>query len=470
MTARERRSPRRPAPRGRPFGMAVLGLVFAAVAHAQPAPSGGTGAMAGVAAAGSAMPPAGSDAATQTKAQAPLRRLALSVQYRGRLEGTSGLGVVGGADDAYYLNRLRLDARAQAAPWLALFGQVQDARVAGYALGPAPTVHVNHADLRQGYVEVGRAGSPGVLVRVGRQDISLGEQRLLGGLDWTNTARAFDAVRATLTRPGLRADVFVAAVVVPAPRRADRRRTDERLYAAYLALDQAVPRGLLEPYLVVKDMDEAIGERGDRGDGRTVTIGFRSAGTLRGGVDYSLEHAWQRGWLASDRVSARAGHVRAGWRPGGVPWALRLVGEVNHASGDRASGDGRRGTFDQLYPTNHAKYGIADIMGWRNMRDAMAGVDLRPHPRVTLTADVHGLWLATTNDGLYAAGGGRLLLNRAATSRRVATELDVQVQVRATRRLAVAGGVAYVRSGGYLVQTTGGGVLWAPHVMWTLQF
>ena len=106
--------------------------------------------------------------------------------------------------------------------------------------------------------------------------------------------------------------------------------------------------------------------------------------------------AVQTGSLGADSVQAWAGHwqLRAG-APTRVP--LGLTGEYNYASGDADPTDGTRGTFDQLYPTGHDKYGLADQVGWRNIHHLRAGVELTPIKAVLLTAQL----------SLVVAGGAR---------------------------------------------------------------
>lgn len=402
---------------------------------------------------------------------APPKAVQLAVVYRGRAEGGDGYAAVKGADDGYYLNRVRLEATVTATPWIRGFAQVQDAETIGYDTAPAaPATHVNRFDLRQGYVELGRTGKAGVIARVGRQEFIFGEQRLMGGGDWNNTARAFDAARVSAFRPGVKLDAFVASVVAVTPAGVDRRRTDEFVYGAYLAFDRLVPKGVVEPYVIVKELDTVASEAGVAGAGRIYTAGARVAGKVRGGFDYSLEQAWQRGTLSTDAVDATAGAYRLGWTPAGWPAALRFVGEFNYATGDTLTGDGRRQTFDQLYPTNHGKYGIVDVMGWRNMRDTMAGIEFSPVRRVKVSADIHRLSLGTAQDGLYVDGGARRLLNRKALSRDVGTEFDVQSTFALTAKIGISAGVGYLAAGDYLVETTGGGSVWFPYAMWNVRF
>lgn len=459
--------PTTPAPAPTPAPAAPVGASVAPVTPAAAAVDGVVlppKAVAGTSVAVAPDPP-------QTAKPVPPKAVQVAVVYRGRAEGGAGYAAVNGADDGYYLNRVRLEATVTATPWLRGFAQVQDAEMVGYDVSPtAPATHVNRFDLRQGYVELGRNGKAGVIARVGRQEFIFGEQRLMGGGDWNNTARAFDAARVSLFRPGVKVDAFVATVVTVTPFDVDRRRTDEFVYGGYAAFDRIVPKGVVEPYVIVKELDAVASEAGVAGTGRFYTMGARAAGKIPGGFDYSVEHAWQRGSLSTDTVDAMAGAYRLGWTPAGWPMKARFIGEFNHATGDTLAGDGRRQTFDQLYPTNHGKYGIVDVMGWRNMRDAMAGVEFMPSRRVKVNADLHRLTLATTEDGLYVDGGTRRLLNRKATNGDVGMEFDVQSTFTLTPKVAFSAGFGRLVSGDYLDRTTGGGSVWFPYAMWNVRF
>src|SRR6202022_2539710 len=130
-------------------------------------------------------------------------------------------------------------------------------------------------------------------------------------------------------------------------------------------------------------------------------IGTRWAGKIRTRLDYNTEVALQRGSLGSDRISAWAGHwLFGGTLPAGHR-SYRIFGEYNYASGDKTPGDGTRGTFDQLYPPGHDKYGLADQVGWRNIHDVRTGMEVRPQAKLLLTGSYHSYWLAAAPGGLY---------------------------------------------------------------------
>jgi len=398
------------------------------------------------------------------------RWIKVGVQYRGRAEGPDGLSAVNGRDDGYYLNRIRLDATLVATPWLRTFVQVQDSQTLGFNTATQPLTMTNTFDLRQAYVDVQPRTTSGVAFRIGRQELGYGEQRLIGSADWNNTARTFDAVRATIYGPRGKVDAFAASVVRVEQGGFDRRRTDERLYGTAANVPIGRLKGAIEPYVFVKHSDLVAGELGARGEGRVYAPGTRLAGLLPNRMDLVAEIVVERGTLAGQPLAAWAGHYALGWVVTRSPKRPRVFVEFNHASGDIDAADGRRQTFDQFYPTNHAKYGLVDQVGWRNMRDAAVGFDLAPRPKVKLTTTLHRVHLATTADGLYGASGTRTVFNPRATSRHVGTELGMAVSYAFSKELLLGAGVGYLVPGAFLEQSTAATSLWVPYVTWNVKF
>ena len=230
-----------------------------------------------------------------------------------------------------------------------------------------PTIHTNTVDLRQGYMEMFRPGRSSVGVRVGRQALAYGNERMVGALEWTNTSRAFDAVKGWWSNDVWRIEAFAASVVQIEQDRFDRRRSGETFLGTVASASGLIRGGVVEPYLFVKNSDALSGEFGSSGPGTIYTMGARAVGILPRRLDYSVEMAWQTGHRADDDIKAWAGHYALGWMVTDSASKPRVAIEYNHASGDDDPSDGHTGTFDQLYPTNHFKYGTADLLGWRNM-------------------------------------------------------------------------------------------------------
>ena len=139
--------------------------------------------------------------------------LRLTGEYRIRFEALEGNAFKPNNDDAYGLGRARVNTTLMPAPWMKLQFQGQDAQVWGRNSKPDAPPYEDTFDVRQAYVEIGGVEDSKFGLRVGRQELYFGEQRLIGHLNWTNTARSFDAVRASYRSKSYRVDAFAASVV-----------------------------------------------------------------------------------------------------------------------------------------------------------------------------------------------------------------------------------------------------------------
>jgi hypothetical protein len=390
-------------------------------------------------------------------------------EFRERLEGFENAGFTSTRDDLYWLSRLRLNASVTASPLLSFQVQAQDARVGKKTVGPTGTPFSAPFDLRQGYADVGSARTP-VAVRLGRQELAYGEQRLVGHVSWTNAARTFDGAKVTFRTPAFQVDAFGASVVRILDGEFDKSGNGNRFAGAYATTARLIPQASVEPYFLWRRDVNLRAELGALGELSSSTVGVRVAGRLPARLDYGVEMALQRGGLASDEVRAWAGHWQLRESLPGAG-AVKLVGEYNFASGDADPADGVRGTFDQLYPTPHDKYGLADQVGWKNVHHARAGLELTPFRGLPLTANYHSWWLVEPRDGLYTAASAPIArVITGALNRHVGQELDIQAARAITPQIQLAAGYAHIFTGAFLDEATPGASYSHPYVMVTYVF
>jgi hypothetical protein len=379
-------------------------------------------------------------------------------EYRLRWEGRTGIaGATTNDEDGYALSRLRLDLTFKLGDHWKIFVQGQDSQAFDYAANPDPTSVENDFDLRQAYVEYRQREKTGWSLRAGRQELSYDDQRLVGPLNWGNTARSFDAVKLTYADARLAVDAFASSVVAIQDGAFDRHLDGQNFYGSHASFFKAVPKAELDAYVFWKTAPRVLDERGRAGDADTVTFGARLAGKLSDRADYAVDLMGQRGSFAGDSIRGAAAHGRASYAPWGAASAPRLRAEYDYASGDTSPGDGVRGTFDQLYPTNHDKYGIIDQVGFRNLHDARVGVTEKVNARLTVEADYNAFWLAHRRDGLYNAAG--LLVARVpggASSAYVASEFDVVANFTVREGVTLGAGYGHWFPGAFWTEATPG--------------
>ncbi len=397
-------------------------------------------------------------------------------ELRGRFEGVNATDFRPDTGDHYYLHRIRLDLQVRPAPGLAFVFQPQYTEAPGFRTPVAGNVE-DHFDFHQAFAEFvhGAKDAPQYGVRVGRQEINFGAQRLIGSANWGNTSRANDAVRLFREDTVMRVDLFASTVVQTQQYKLDRFKPDVQLQGGQVAWKKLLPGGLLETYMFRKiakrENGEALPGQGARA-GRTdlFTPGLRAIGKLPRRFDYNLEVAFQAGKLGTSPHRAWAGYWEIGYRVAESPRAPRLLGGYSHASGDRNPGDGKTHTFDQLYPTNHAFYGWANRTSWRNMHEALLGVDLRPVKGMVVNLQYHSLWLASTQDYFYNFNGRPVLRNLNATSTHLYHEADLNLTWDLHKRLQVIIGYTHVFPSAFLRQSTPGAHTVVPYIQWRSVF
>jgi hypothetical protein len=206
------------------------------------------------------------------------------------------------------------------------------------------------------------------------------------------------------------------------------------------------------------------------GDSRLVTIGSRAIVKAAPAIEANADVAVQHGDVAGDALNAWAVHTGVAWTPAEMGLKPRFSTEYNFATGDATPGDGRRGTFDQVYAANHNRYGLVDAIGWRNMHHAGGMVEVSPGRKLKVGAGLHYFALATVADGLYSAAGARVILNRDATSRSIGWETDGWVNYAISKELSVSAGLGALYSGEYLRQSSDIETFWGPYVSWNVKF
>ena len=399
--------------------------------------------------------------------------LQFSGSDRVRAEDQEDLGFKPNHSDFHVLNQLWLGVAIRPVSWLSFFGQAQDSRIFLNGVVASKPPYENTWDIHQAWVQLGDAEKYPVTVRVGRQELNFGEQRLVGAAPWLNAPRIFDAALATLRFSGVRVDAFASSVVNPVDGRMDHHKQGNPFYGLYSTFGKLIPKASVEPYLfwrlapVGYAAPYANGSKGSLNEG---TFGVRIAGNLPLRFDYGTEMARQDGSLGSKTIGAWAGHWTAG-RTFEAPLKPRLFVEYNYASGTANPSGNSIGTFDQLYPSGHDKFGETDQVGWRNIRDLRTGIDTKPLRRLTVSGIYHNFWLANAHDALYAATGAVVAKSLTGTAgTHVGQEADIEGLYKWNKAVQFGLGYGHVFTGEFLKKTTNGKDYSYPYVLTSYAF
>lgn len=384
-------------------------------------------------------------------------------------------------DDIFVLNRFRIGLAFKPEDWLKFYVQGQDAHEwfsdRPNIPGQLGAEGDDNFDLRQAYVQIGPKNLNGT---VGRQVLLYGDERLIGPGEWTNFTRTFDAAKFHYEQPKFSIDLFASTPVYIFRDSFDQSdlfngsETHRNLvftgayasttaiqpitlegYALYLHEDNTTP--LVSTVPPISYPGTTLSIPGTSTDFVTLGTRVKSDPKKLHGWEFDGEFAFQAGQVSDLDLLACALHIGGGYTFQKCPWKPRLYFEYNFATGDDNPTDGDIGTFQNLFPSNHNKYGVMDLFAWQNLSSPDVRLKVQPLKQVSLETAFYSYWLADTNDAWYRANGTTKVrpLTPAArdASSYAGSEIDFLVTYQPVKFLSFWAGYSHFFAGDYLNAT-----------------
>ena len=371
---------------------------------------------------------------------------------RWRTESWRNFAFVDARDDVFSLLRVFGHTDWKFGNHVRLYLEGRTAHAWGRTLpGLSRTVDVDEFDIWNTFLE-GRFSAAGheVTITGGRQELEFGRQRLVSPLDWVNTRRIFDGVRATVTSRDQRwtFDGFWTRPVRVrkyAFNATNVEQTFSGVYGTYRHSSAA-----MDGYLLVHTI------AGDTGSATPGTTRFTAGGRMATATDRPLRFEGETAlqWGEARGRDIRAWMVSLGprytWRTTSAPW---LGVGYDYATGDPDAGDDQAETFDQLFPLGHGFLGFIDLVGRQNVNVVVLQTGFWPaRDTLSVAVDLHVIRLAEAADALYGAGGNAFRTGTAGETD-VGQELDLTVAWRAALRATLQSGFHWFSAGRFLERT-----------------
>lgn len=278
--------------------------------------------------------------------------------------------------------------------------------VGGYTSGwtgsPPPTQD-DPLDVLQAYAETSlRLSSARLLIRAGRQELTLGSSRLVSVRESPNLRRAFDGIRATWVRSeDTRVDAFVVRPVFPDDGIFDDRSASAQSFWGLYATSTPAAlggSGLDAYYLGLRRDDASFAQ----GQGRELrhSVGLRVFGE-GGNWDWNFEGVWQWGSFGAASIHAWTLSSDTGYTLSNLPLSPRVGLKTDAISGDRDPLDGTLGTFNPLFP-KLPYFSEANLATPANLLDVQPSVTLSLTNRLSFSVSWNALWKYARADAFYS--------------------------------------------------------------------
>jgi Alginate export len=379
-----------------------------------------------------------------------------------------GLGSVN--NQGYWLQRLMLHSDWHFGPFFRAFVQLKSSEEEGRKPGPRP-LDRKRLDFNQAFVDFSypRSALPAdeswLTLRLGRQNIDFGDERLLAIREGPNSQQSFDGARLIFNARHGRVDLF--ALRVDADRSGyfnnDPSWSHETVWGLYSTFPLTTKSTAAKLNNISLDLFyiglQHGGARFNQGVGDEVrhSIGGRLWRAHHiNGLDFNLFGVYQFGSFGGQQISAFSAAIDAGYKLFNLPWAPRIAGSLQISSGGSSRHASRLETFNAMFPAGYYYGGsLVGQIGPANAIVLQPELDL--HPTATLGIYLKALfvWREDTADGLYNTPGGVILSGSTNSRRYVGASPEILITQQFGRHLAASLSYYHFFRGGFLTHQVG---------------
>jgi len=378
--------------------------------------------------------------------------LSFGGQARYRYDYFNNTGFGSGVQDetGFHLVRLLAHVDAHFGPNLRAFVQINSGLEFDRSGGPRPG-DTDDFDFQQAFADLSlplhQIGS--VTLRVGRQELIYGAQRLVSPNDWANVRRTFEGAKLSVSLPNDTLDLFwVRPVIIEKTRlnSGDNHTSFAGIYNV-TAFPDLLPsaNARLDAYLLALNQWRSST---NPVDADTLTLGVRPHANPVP-WDFDVEADWQFGSRDSRAICAWSVAAEGGYTFTNLKFTPRASLGMDAASG---SPDPIH-RFNQLFPPQYLFLGHMYLFGRENILDLNPGLTLNLREDLTLSAAEHVFWRQNTNDAVYDLNDHVVRAVDSSHAASVGNEFDLNLFWQINRHLSAYAGYAHFFAGSFLGHT-----------------
>lgn len=329
--------------------------------------------------------------------------------------------------------------------------------IISYATGVSPSpspIDQTRFDMLQAFadVEIPFGDHQSLVLRGGREMLSLGTERLVGTRYGPNTPLAFDGGRAIWKSKSYRVTAFYVRPVQAGPGSFDDATSSTKaLWGVYGNHSLPLPASGLDLYYLGYRNDKA---KFDTVSGREMrhSVGARFYGNAPA-VHWNVEGIYQFGHVDQTPISAWSIGTEAGHRFTGVRFKPDVTMRFNVVSGDRT---GRSlNTFNAMFPKGKY-FGELSPIGPYNIINLNPGASFDLGNGFGFGLVGQAYWRESLTDGIYDIPGNLLRSGQGSRARFIGKQIEALLEWQAAHELTLSTSLSAFQPGRFVKETGSG--------------
>jgi hypothetical protein len=347
----------------------------------------------------------------------------------------------------FLLQRYNVHADLHVGKIIRLFGQVRSALEDGRKNGPRP-IDEDRLNVQNLFLDIKLPGADtnSFLIRIGRQELDYGSNRLVSVREGPNVRFYFDGLKLVYKAKSFVLDGFVIKSGSVYPGVFDNKSLKRPNFWGVYSSSSIPLLKHLDIYYLGKNTFPAQYEDGTFDEHRH-TIGSRIWGQLYN-WKYDVEGAYQFGKFGTGKICAYTVSLDLGYQFESVKMKPFFGIRNDYISGDERR-DTHLQTFNPLYPKG-GYFGFNPLLGAANL------IDIHPYAygqlstNCTMLVDLVFNWRYSLTDGLYRPSGLFNLAADASSSRYVGTAYLLKFAYKINPFLSVDAAAQYFNTGPFI--------------------
>ena len=359
-----------------------------------------------------------------------------------------------GRRDNYLLQRYLLGVDLRMGKRFRFFGELQSGIINGKGTSPRPT-DKDLLDFHQGFIEYKspQARDRSLMIRVGRQELTIGSSRLIAAAQGLNVKRSFDGASISYALRNWIAEAGVARLVKLNPGVLDDPPDSAQDFWGTVLGRRGFPFKTSTAGVYYLGLNRQVAQY-DQGIGpeQRHTIGMKVAGALSR-VDFSYDLICQWGRFQTYGIRSWAFASDTGYRLGKARTRRPRLGlSANHAAGDRDPADKSLESFNPLFPGNSYS-GLVGLLGPTNLTDLTPSFRLPLRANLLIAFESPFYFRSSERDGIYGIGLRLLVSGQYSRERYVGANPGVVASWQTGRHILLTGVITRFLSGPFLKGT-----------------
>ncbi|GEC77944.1 alginate export family protein [Flavobacterium aquatile] len=351
-------------------------------------------------------------------------------------------------NDGYVLGRYLFHADFHSGKHFRTFVQLQSSMADG-RIDPNP-VEQNPLEIHQAFADfkIIDEESKRLILRVGRQELTYGSQRLVSVREGPNNRQSFDGVKAIVAKDSFTTELFYSHYVVARNGTFDDESNNERqFWGSYFVFNKIPIIKNIDVYYLGYETAEAAFNDATGKENRQ-SVGTRIWGKSKN-WRYDGEAVYQFGNISGKQINAWTASLNTGYRFTNMKFhpEIGLKGEL--ISGDRQLNDNQLETFNPFFPRG-AYFGLAAVVGPSNLIDFHPSLSFELSEKVDWVIDYDMFWRYSSSDGIYAPNVSLVYPSNTTESKKIGNQLGSEIVWQPNQYLYFRVEATWFEAGDYL--------------------